>query len=630
MSSSSSKTSKKQTELGFRLSICLQREENKLCSDCGEMIADPTWASLIVIPEHTEMTGKEKRRKQQHNNDPKMGIFICRKCCSYHSQLQADYEVVVVKNIKNLVEWSETEVDALESSGNSLVNSIFEKHLPDLGCKPSPQDEDAQADFIGAKYRKHKFVDNEALEEYVQQYDAMTLFKKKKSHSDPSLLFHHGLKALAPANIANATFSLTSKALFKEEKRFGNWKTTVPHFSSDNQQNTDRITKPPGTVALTPELFTKEIKAEELEYRPTANQEAVVEALARLCVDKYKSRSGSVRERRSSVGGKSSGSLTDREGKRSSSNALQSTTKDVPSLQRTNKLGSQSDTDLFAVLAKESSKPRRRRINHHGDTDIVSGRRKNPTRSHHGDTDTLLSGPRQIPTRRTLIAESKNDNDLMSLNTSSLHRQRRKARTGSRSRLEGGNNSPSSNRQRGQIRSQSRTRVPERSGSRSGISDRDSSSHQSDQLDPKKARSRSKSGLSNLESSSHHSKRRTARSRSHNELSNKNSNAVFRKREETEPRHFTAVERLYKRSTGIESGSDEEFGKEESLFTKLRTKRTGGSPDNSGSNKPAVDLARLTELVKEQMRQESLLVGQRTSSNEISPRKGALKSQHML
>lgn len=66
-----------------RLQACMGAPENSKCADCGDDNPSP-FASLLQC----------RARK----GEVLMGVFCCKRCCSYHYQLGRD--IVVVKNVK--------------------------------------------------------------------------------------------------------------------------------------------------------------------------------------------------------------------------------------------------------------------------------------------------------------------------------------------------------------------------------------------------------------------------------------------------------------------------------------------------------------------------------------------------
>ena len=171
--STSSKTKANATILQ-RIEACRNQPENQICADCSE--DSPTWASLITPPFGS---GKGK----------KVAVFCCYKCCSYHFQLGR--EICEVKNIKTASDWSEDEIKALEASHNGMANDIYERLL-DNDSKPSPGDQEAQAEFVQAKYKDLRFFCKKAYQEAngswfaTANYDRDTTIGTRKSSTQTS------------------------------------------------------------------------------------------------------------------------------------------------------------------------------------------------------------------------------------------------------------------------------------------------------------------------------------------------------------------------------------------------------------------------------------------------------------
>lgn len=86
-------SSRKKSKNASRLEACLAKPDNQTCSECSE--EGPTWASLLLTPGCIITTATKKK-----TTTPKMGVFCCYKCCSYHIQLGR--EICIVKNIKSI------------------------------------------------------------------------------------------------------------------------------------------------------------------------------------------------------------------------------------------------------------------------------------------------------------------------------------------------------------------------------------------------------------------------------------------------------------------------------------------------------------------------------------------------
>ena len=110
----------------------LEKEENKVCADCG--FADPDWCNIRV------------------------GVLVCKTCAGIHRGLATNR----VKSLK-LDSWTAEEVDKVIGNG---MNQELEKYVPGFYTKPTPSSQTAlKESFIISKYDGRLFESEKRLKE---------------------------------------------------------------------------------------------------------------------------------------------------------------------------------------------------------------------------------------------------------------------------------------------------------------------------------------------------------------------------------------------------------------------------------------------------------------------------------
>ena len=98
-----------QDEVKGRLARILKKPGNETCADCK--VKGPAWASFIK-PQQTFALGSKV-----------MVAFVCLQCAGHHRKLGT--HICFVRSV-TLDDWKVGQVDSAESSGNEIVNEIFE------------------------------------------------------------------------------------------------------------------------------------------------------------------------------------------------------------------------------------------------------------------------------------------------------------------------------------------------------------------------------------------------------------------------------------------------------------------------------------------------------------------------
>lgn len=169
---------KNQADMILRLEACLMWPENGVCAECPER--HPTMASLLMPPAvatswifaSTTADKDKKDKKKEKTKDKKkmMGVFVCKKCSSYHMQLGRD--VCEVKNIKLAEQWAEETVSALELSGNQVVNAIYESTMDAdekeniNNYKDERMEQNARSAFVSMKYQDLDYFSEDTYKRY--------------------------------------------------------------------------------------------------------------------------------------------------------------------------------------------------------------------------------------------------------------------------------------------------------------------------------------------------------------------------------------------------------------------------------------------------------------------------------
>lgn len=96
------------TGIETRLKAILEVPGNELCSECEKPDHKVEFASFFVSP-------VDARR---------LGVLCCKKCVKLHDDVgEGEF---FTKNLEELDDWSEEDVDALEVSGNKIINESYE------------------------------------------------------------------------------------------------------------------------------------------------------------------------------------------------------------------------------------------------------------------------------------------------------------------------------------------------------------------------------------------------------------------------------------------------------------------------------------------------------------------------
>lgn len=91
-----------------RLKAVLSDPDNQGCSECDRQEYKPIWASFLTSP-------VDKRV---------LGVVCCKKCYKLFNKVEgADF---TLKSLEDLKDWTKDDIDALELSGNQLVNAAYE------------------------------------------------------------------------------------------------------------------------------------------------------------------------------------------------------------------------------------------------------------------------------------------------------------------------------------------------------------------------------------------------------------------------------------------------------------------------------------------------------------------------
>lgn len=178
---------KKELRLQRRVKNLLTLSENKFCLDCSK--PRPRWATLVVISPPlkgllsikadilTEGGNRNVNSKSPRQTNIAMGSFCCLECSGSHRKLGT--HITFVRSV-DLDTFQEHEVQALESAGNKVVNSIFEARLysdhavqcdRDLDTfntiKPNTNsNQESRELFIKKKYNDKCYINKDLLREY--------------------------------------------------------------------------------------------------------------------------------------------------------------------------------------------------------------------------------------------------------------------------------------------------------------------------------------------------------------------------------------------------------------------------------------------------------------------------------
>mmetsp|Transcript_9718 Transcript_9718/g.18243 ORF Transcript_9718/g.18243 Transcript_9718/m.18243 type:complete len:490 (+) Transcript_9718:189-1658(+) len=158
----------KQAKLRKRVKKTLKREPNKLCIECSK--PNPRWAAILCVP--SAHGGSEIH----YSRTFLVGGFCCLECSGAHRRLGTHISFVRSIDLDTL---KEHEVEALESGGNDIVNSIFEGYVLDGSEKLDPESSQKDREtFIRNKYEKKKYLDIKNLAQF-----RLNMIQKESVHN---------------------------------------------------------------------------------------------------------------------------------------------------------------------------------------------------------------------------------------------------------------------------------------------------------------------------------------------------------------------------------------------------------------------------------------------------------------
>ena len=145
--------------MNSRMTALLQEPGNLVCADCPAR--RPLWSSFFA----TSSGGP------QH-----LGVFCCSSCAQHH-YFELGERRCRVKYLKMAHEWTMEDIEVLEESGNTMVNSVFEANLTkddfdkSLVLVDNEEEEDERRTrFIKHKYKKRNYIDELMFHELVLAY----------------------------------------------------------------------------------------------------------------------------------------------------------------------------------------------------------------------------------------------------------------------------------------------------------------------------------------------------------------------------------------------------------------------------------------------------------------------------
>ncbi|CAB9517034.1 expressed unknown protein [Seminavis robusta] len=152
-----------------RLQRLLQRPGNDTCSECDRSDNKPTWASFFVCPV----------------DNRKLGVFCCPNCHYLHQSVgEGEFRL---KGLRDTDEFTEDDLRALEISGNSLVNTAFERLVRDEKDDRDIRKYGYEAYFF-EKFVNRRFFDEGTYKELIaQSLEANAEKQPRRSSSDKRL-----------------------------------------------------------------------------------------------------------------------------------------------------------------------------------------------------------------------------------------------------------------------------------------------------------------------------------------------------------------------------------------------------------------------------------------------------------
>lgn len=206
---------------------------NPVCADCPN--AQPRWASFLKDKHVEDSEGDENGSQAALRVEGCLSVMVCDDCAiKHHNELGA--KRCKLKCLECFHEWTHQEADIVLTSGNTLVNAIYESNLHSMGdfdkdvvvTDDAEVEDNRRSKFIKNKYKKAKYRNDAALQKTLEEHH--NLHQRQQSLSP---------KSKAKKWSKDSTHSKKSRSFLKLLRTSGHRGVSRATKAFNNSHNTD-------------------------------------------------------------------------------------------------------------------------------------------------------------------------------------------------------------------------------------------------------------------------------------------------------------------------------------------------------------------------------------------------------